>query len=245
MNLIRFLFQIVVGASAAVGFVVFLFGNAVLLKLGVLSPDAAQIIEASRWSWLALGGLFFLLTFYRKPRGRPGFIVPIAVVVVGLGTVIGGAQWFPIQQTAPADAPEFAEANAAGLAPEDWVLGLVVGEEAKAYSWEMIQREVVINDVINGQPVLVTYCISCNSSLAYLAQSGNQTLRFGKVGVYRYETIFHDEQTGSWWTENGVSIAGELEGVELKQLPAALLSWADWQAMYPQTQVATIRGEER
>jgi len=82
------------------------------------------------------------------------------------------------------------------------------------------------------------YCISCNSGLAYRAQHEKQPLRFGTVGVYRYETLIHDDLTHSWWKEDGSSIAGKLKGDRLEQLPAALLSWADWQVMYPETQVA-------
>jgi len=230
--------QTVFAAVALLGFVLFFYGSAVLLKLGILAPDLASGIEAGHWVWFALSVAFFVLLFYKRSGVGAWWVAPIAVLVlVGVGSV-AGARWVPIQhRPAPVDSPAVSLARA-GFNAEDLVLGLVIDGVAKAYPWPLVQHQVVINDTLNGQPVMVVYCISCNSGLAYRAQHEEQPLRFGTVGVYRYGTLLHDDQTGSWWKEDGESIVGKLKGARLEQLPAALLSWADWQTMYPETQVA-------
>ncbi len=50
----------------------------------------------------------------------------------------------------PADEARF-------LGPEDEVLGLIVGGQARAYAITMLSYHHVVNDVIEGIPVAVTY----------------------------------------------------------------------------------------
>lgn len=57
-----------------------------------------------------------------------------------------------------ADDPRVVSAGEAGfLAPEDEVVGLIVGGTARAYAVTMLSYHHVVNDVIEGIPVAVTY----------------------------------------------------------------------------------------
>ena len=64
-------------------------------------------------------------------------------------------------------------------------------------------------------------------------------LDFGTTGRLRYSNlIMYDRQTESWWQQaTGEGIAGEFTGRQLTFLPAALVSWADFKAAYPEGQV--------
>jgi len=237
MHWMRFGTQAVFGLLALTGFLLYLFGNAVLLRLGIVAPEVAQLIEPFRWAWLAIGVTGLGLALHRRPAGGVGFVLPLAALVLGLGAGVGGAVLFPAQYAPVPAAPAAHAIERASFAPDDWVLGVSLGEKAKAYPWSYIQQEFVINDEIAGEPVVVTYCISCNSSLAYRAEFEDRTVRFGVVGVYRTETLLYDQATGSWWKEDGSAIAGALKGTQLEQLPAALMPWSEWVNLYPQTQV--------
>ena len=58
----------------------------------------------------------------------------------------------------PLDNPEFVTAEAATfLQPDDRVLGLTVNGESRAYPINMMTFHHVANDVLGGQPVLVTF----------------------------------------------------------------------------------------
>ncbi len=58
----------------------------------------------------------------------------------------------------PLDNPEVVTAEAATfLQPDDRVLGLTVNGESRAYPINMMTFHHVANDVVGGQPVLVTF----------------------------------------------------------------------------------------
>lgn len=238
MPVYRTLLQIIFAMSAVVGFVLFLYGNAVLMKVGVVNPAVARWLEAFRLGWLALGAGAFGLLFLPRLKGKFSHLFPLGALLAGVAGVAVGPWWFPAQFAPAPPAPPVVSTNSAGLDPQDWVLGVAIDGQAKAYPWAMIQRQYVVNDRLGDTPVVIMYCISCNSSLAYRAKVQGRRLNFGVVGVYAHETILHDEATGSWWREDGSVVAGPLKGSQLEQLPAALLPWADWQAMYPDTQLA-------
>lgn len=59
---------------------------------------------------------------------------------------------------APLDQPEFLEAEEAGyLADDELVLGLEWQGQARAYPVSMLTYHHVINDAVDGRPVLITY----------------------------------------------------------------------------------------
>jgi len=234
----RFVLQLIFGVIAVAGVLLFFYGNAVLLKMGIAVHGLGQFVEGYRWLWLTVGLALFGLIFYRRPVGKAGWIIPLDAAIIGVVAVVGTGFLIPTQQLPAPTSPQVVTAESINLKPEDWVLGVAVGEVAKAYPWDMIQKEFVVNDIINGEPIVVMYCISCNSSLAFLSKHNDQALRFGVAGEYSYETILHDDATGSWWREDGTVIAGELQGVQLEQLPAGLMEWSFWQELYPETQIA-------
>ncbi len=48
-------------------------------------------------------------------------------------------------------------AQATGLAPEDEVLGVVVGKEARAYPIKVLDHHEMVNDVLGGRPIAPNY----------------------------------------------------------------------------------------
>ena len=54
--------------------------------------------------------------------------------------------------------PKFIEAqNANFLKPDDKVIGVHLGGQAKAYPIRILNWHEVVNDVINGMPIVVTF----------------------------------------------------------------------------------------
>ena len=139
------------------------------------------------------------------------------------------------------DDPQFISAEEAGswLQAQEPVIFLRIGDDARAYPLQILVWHEIVNDVVDGRPVLVTFCPLCNTAIAFERTVDGRVLDFGTTGRLRYSNlIMYDRQTETWWQQaNGEAIAGELTGTRLEFLPAAIISWEDFQEAYPQGKV--------
>jgi len=147
------------------------------------------------------------------------------------------------------DRPRFVAAARAGyLHPDDRVLGLWLGGEARAYPVAIMNWHEIVNDSIGGRPVAVTYCPLCGTGIAYRAEIGGRAYQFGVSGLlYNSDVLLYDRQTESLWSQiMNRAISGPMRGSELEMLPLAHTSWADWRARHPDSQVlSTDTGYQR
>ncbi len=139
------------------------------------------------------------------------------------------------------DRPRFEDARAADawLEAREPVLVLSLGDIARAYPLRILIRHEIVNDVVAGRPVAVTYCPLCNTALVFDARVGEQRLDFGTTGRLRHsDLVMYDRQTETWWQQaSGEGIVGELTGTLLDFLPANTMSWATARDLYPGLQV--------
>lgn len=138
------------------------------------------------------------------------------------------------------DRPVFADgADAGGLADTEPVIGLVIGNEAKAYPLRILMFHEIVNDEINGIPIAVTFCPLCNSSRVFDRRHDDMILDFGTTGLLRNsDMIMYDRQTGSWWQQFlGEGIVGTMTGEKLIMLPSRLESWANFRDRAPHGRV--------
>jgi hypothetical protein len=58
----------------------------------------------------------------------------------------------------------------------------------------------IVNDMVGGVPIAVTYCPLCNSALVFDRRVAGDTLAFGVTGKLRHSyMIMYDRQSESWW----------------------------------------------
>lgn len=83
------------------------------------------------------------------------------------------------------DRPVFVPAQAASawLHPREPVLSLRIGDDARAYPLQILMRHEIVNDVVAGVPVAVTYCPLCNSGIVFERTVGGALLDFGTSGM--------------------------------------------------------------
>lgn len=115
------------------------------------------------------------------------------------------------------------------------VILLQIGDDARAYPLQILVWHEIVNDVVGGVPVLVTFCPLCNTAIAFERAVGGRELDFGTTGRLLYSNlIMYDRQTETWWQQaSGEAIAGELTGTQLVFRPASIIAWADFKAAYP------------
>jgi len=125
------------------------------------------------------------------------------------------------------------------LAPHDPVVSLEIGEDARAYPLEILTWHEIVNDVVDGVPVAVTYCPLCNSAPVFDRRMNGQWLEFGTTGKLKDSNlIMYDRKTESWWQQfTGEAIVGEFTGQKLDLIPARLESWADFKSRHPNGRV--------
>ena len=106
---------------------------------------------------------------------------------------------------------------------------------ARAYPIRYLMWHEIVNDVVNGQPITVTFCPLCNTGMVFDGRVSGRTLTFGVSGLLRHsDMIMYDQQTESWWQQAlGEGIAGEMTGRTLIQLPAWMESWAAFRDAHP------------
>lgn len=132
----------------------------------------------------------------------------------------------------PLDHPKFvtADAAAAWLKDNEPVIAFSSGADARAYPLQILIWHEIVNDLVGGMPVLITFCPLCNSAIAFERTLDGATYDFGTTGKLRNsDLIMWDRQSESWWQQfTGEAIAGDLTGKQLKFLPASIVSFADF-----------------
>lgn len=125
------------------------------------------------------------------------------------------------------------------LEPQEPVALFQIGDDVRAYPLQILMWHEIVNDVVGGVPVAVTFCPLCNTAIAFERTFEGQVLDFGTTGRLRYSNlIMYDRQTETWWQQaSGEGIAGEFAGRQLTFLPAPIISWADFAAAHPEGQV--------
>jgi Protein of unknown function (DUF3179) len=164
---------------------------------------------------------------------------------VDLDEIIPGG---PPRDGIPAiDEPEFVPVAEATLPEDEPVVGLVVNGDARAYPLRVLIWHEIVNDVVGGVPVAVTYAPFSNTALVFDRRVGGRVLEFGSTGKLRHSgLVMYDRTTESWWQQFlGKAIAGELTGTELAMLPARLESFATFRQRAPQGRVQVPRSDAR
>jgi hypothetical protein len=103
----------------------------------------------------------------------------------------------------------------------------------------MIWHEIV-NDIVGGVPVAVTYCPLCNAAIVFERRlPDGRASQFGTTGkLRRSDLVMYDRATESWWQQfSGEAIVGALAGARLRMLPARLESFAEFRARTREAQV--------
>jgi len=137
----------------------------------------------------------------------------------------------------PIDNPKFVsiEAASAWLPDQEPIFVLRYQGETRGYPLQIMIWHEIVNDVVGGEPVVVTFCPLCNSAITFKRTIDGTVYDFGVSGKLRNsDLVMWDRQTESWWQQiTGEAIVGELVGTQLDMLPTQLVSFADFKTTFP------------
>ena len=134
---------------------------------------------------------------------------------------------------------ETVAAATAWLSDRDPVIVFAEAGDVRAYPLAILIWHEIVNDVVGGKPVTVTFCPLCNASIVFDRAFGGEVLDFGTTGKLRNsDLIMYDRQTESWWQQfTGQGIVGKYAGEQLDFLASQVISFADFAAEFPDGQV--------
>jgi hypothetical protein len=155
-----------------------------------------------------------------------------------------------VRQVIPQDAipsvddPAFGDRYAG--ADDDLVVVVEFARGARAYPLRYLQFHEIVNDVVDGSPVAVTWCPLCGSAVVYERRHAGETLEFGVSGkLADDDLVMYDRGTGSEWKQSsGECIAGQLSGETLSVRSFSVLPWGRFPEAYPDGVVLQRPGGE-
>ena len=137
----------------------------------------------------------------------------------------------------PLDNPSFVPIEEADswLSPMEPVIYFEINGVQRAYPLQVLIWHEVVNDVVGGVPVTVTFCPLCNSAIVFERTVNGRVLDFRTTGNLRNrDLVMWDRQTESWWQQlTGEAVVGIMTGTKLKFLPAPIVSWEDFTTHKP------------
>lgn len=127
----------------------------------------------------------------------------------------------------------------AWLRDREPVIMVVVEGDARAYPIQIMVWHEIVNDVVGGVPVAVTFCPLCNTAIAFDARLDGRRYTFGTTGLLRHSNlVMYDHQTETWWQQDtGEALVGTLAGRKLEWVPAQLVGWRTFREHFPDGQV--------
>ncbi|MCT9096369.1 DUF3179 domain-containing protein [Haloarchaeobius sp. HME9146] len=138
------------------------------------------------------------------------------------------------------------------LHPKDEVIGLAIDGVVRAYPLRVMRWHEIVNDVVAGDPLAVTFCPLCGSSVVAEREVAGETATFGVSGwLWHSDLVMYDDVTESLWSQViATAIRGPRTGDELALRPATRTTWEQWRTEHPDTEVLlpapeslTVKGE--
>lgn len=168
--------------------------------------------------------------------------------VVPLDEIVPGG---PPRDGIPAiDRPNFVSVEEAQAFVHDNTLGIFVevNNDRRFYPFNILTWHEIVNDVVGGKPLAVTFCPLCASALVFEREVNGKILDFGTSGMlYQSNLVMYDRQTESLWSQIlGKSIVGKLSGTELLPYPSNTLLFSTVKEKVPNAKVLSVdTGYER
>ena len=113
---------------------------------------------------------------------------------------------------------------------KSWVLGIDIGESAKTYDWNYLEKNKIIQDSLPSLPILILLENDSASFHAYNRTVNNMSLQFQKSNDSLMDTY-----SQSLWNEDGICIDGKLKGLSLTPIASYQEYLHSWEYFHPKS----------
>ena len=139
--------------------------------------------------------------------------------------------------------PEFISVKETNIADDIDGMVVSVGDVTKFYPFNIMVWHEIVNDTVNGKPLVVTFCPLCGSAIVFDTKD-----QFGVSGkLYESNLLMYDKSTESLWSQSiGTAVVGDRTGEKLAIYNSQLMSLKDFKIKWPDGQVlSTDTGHNR
>ena len=205
----------------------------------LLVRSISGVVEPAGWSAYIIGPAQSLLGDWGP--GLVGVANPVWLKTVVITFLVMAMMFWsgyvPYVMTPPKKITYLDPADADKILDDDeMVLGIVNGDDVRAYAREAISRPHFFNDTIGGQRMMVSYCILCNSAMAFKTELGGKPMDLKCVTAYNNNIIYYDPDTGNYIQQlDGSVFHGPDKGAELEGFPVVQAKWGEWKKLHPNT----------
>ena len=118
-------------------------------------------------------------------------------------------------------------------------IAISMGGVNRFYPYQILVWHEIVNDVVNGQRIMVTYCPLCLSGVVYDPVVDGERVEFGTSGkLWNSNLVMYDRKTDSYWSQVlGEAILGERTGDTLEILESDITRFGAWREKFPSGQV--------
>lgn len=122
-------------------------------------------------------------------------------------------------------------------------LGVVVGDTARFYPYRILVWHEIVNDTIEGKPVLVTYCPLCVTGIVFGREFNGEAVEFGVSGrLWKSNLLMYDRTSNvkdeSLWSQVlGEAVLGIRTGEKLEIVPSDTVMYSVWKKSHKNTEV--------
>jgi len=141
-------------------------------------------------------------------------------------------------------APEFVAPRDADWPAGTRVIGVSIGEQARAYPMAVLNYHEIVNDVLGDEAIAVTYCPLCDSVSVVSREIDGRTLEFGVSGLLLHSNVLmYDRTDHALWSQASLqALSGPHVGESLEHLDGwSIATLEDWAARHPESDVMTWR----
>lgn len=174
---------------------------------------------------------------------RDGLKTNTALASISLDKVLDGG---PGKDGIPAlTNPLFVSVSDASNFLTDELEGIKVsiGNTTRFYPYNILVWHEIVNDVLEGKHLAVTFCPLCGSAIVFDADSNGKSEIFGVSGkLYESNLLMYDKVTESLWSQIlGEAVVGDKTGEKLAIFPSQVISFKEIKSHYPQAMVLSIK----
>ena len=215
-----------------------IYGAFIFIFLSWLPRLGVHWLSNSSLKRLAINGTALLISvvcYLKEPGTLTLVILALVLFLFAFIFIVVPANIFPaLQRTV------HAKKEKTFLNPQTEVLGVTVNGESLALPMlDLLVPHHLVNDVIGGKSVVISYCPACRSGMVYSSEVQGQKLTFEVAGMWRKNLVMTDLETRTLWQQvTGEAVYGKLKGKHLEKLFVQQMTMDAWAHEYPETSVA-------